>query len=71
MTDIPSFSYEQIPSSTKNERYQQSTLATNASWAVNWFLFFVKLYVFALSSSKAVAAALVDSAGNSILYSGI
>jgi divalent metal cation (Fe/Co/Zn/Cd) transporter len=41
---------------------QKAKLATTASWAVNWFLFFVKLIVAILSSSKAVLAALVDSA---------
>jgi hypothetical protein len=55
-------------SSSKNERYEQSTLATNASWAVNWFLFFIKLYAFVISSSKAIAAALVDSAGKLVLH---
>ena len=63
-----SFDYEEIATTaspvTKNERYNQSASATNASWAVNWFLLFVKLYAFVASSSKAIAAALVDSAGN-------
>ena len=37
-------------------------MASQLSWAVNWFLIVVKLVVFVLSSSKAVLAALVDSA---------
>ena len=37
-------------------------LASQLSWAVNWFLIAVKLVVFVMSSSKAVLAALVDSA---------
>lgn len=36
--------------------------ANRASWVVNWFLLGAKAYVFAISSSKAVLAALVDSA---------
>lgn len=36
--------------------------AVNASWAVNWFLLFGKAVVVALSNSKAMTAALVDSA---------
>jgi divalent metal cation (Fe/Co/Zn/Cd) transporter len=40
----------------------KAKFATTASWIVNWFLFFVKLVVAILSSSKAVLAALVDSA---------
>lgn len=39
-----------------------------ASWAVNWLLLFVKLYVVIISNSKAVVAALMDSAGVSILF---
>jgi len=35
--------------------------ATSASWAVNWFLLFVKIYIVAVSGSKSVLAALVDS----------
>lgn len=57
--------YEEIPTSavgSKNDRYDLGSMATRASWVVNWFLFFVKLYVFLLSTSKAIAAALVDSA---------
>jgi hypothetical protein len=77
LVDNSPFAYEQIPSTvvssgcSKNERYEQCSVATNASWAVNWFLFVIKLYVFILSSSKAIAAALVDSAGNGtkLLYS--
>ena len=33
-----------------------------ASWIVNWFLLAAKIFVVAESSSKAVAAALADSA---------
>ena len=36
-------------------------IAVNASWAVNWFLLGAKVYAVAVSSSKAVTAALVDS----------
>ena len=36
--------------------------AVNASWLVNWFLLFVKLYLFIVSQSKAALAALADSA---------
>lgn len=36
--------------------------AVNASWAVNWFLLGAKLYATIVSSSKAVLAALADSA---------
>jgi hypothetical protein len=37
-------------------------LAINASWAVNWFLLGAKLFAVIVSSSKAVTAALADSA---------
>lgn len=46
-----------------HHRFNQQALATRASWIVNWLLFFVKLFVTILSSSKAVTAALIDSAG--------
>lgn len=36
--------------------------AVNASWAVNWLLLFGKAVVVGLSNSKAMTAALVDSA---------
>lgn len=39
-----------------------SRIAINASWAVNWFLLVAKLIAVILSSSKAVTAALADSA---------
>lgn len=35
--------------------------AVNASWVVNWFLLVIKFIAVALSNSKAVMAALVDS----------
>lgn len=35
--------------------------ATRASYAVNWFLLFAKLYCAIVSSSKAVTASLIDS----------
>ena len=38
-------------------------VAVTASWIVNWFLLVAKIVVFALSHSKAVLAALADSAG--------
>lgn len=38
------------------------SLAVNTSWAVNWFLLGAKAYLYFISSSKAVLAALVDSA---------
>ena len=38
-------------------------VAVTASWIVNWFLLVAKIVVFALSRSKAVLAALADSAG--------
>ena len=39
-----------------------SRLAVNASWLVNWFLLAAKLFAVITSSSKAVTAALADSA---------
>mmetsp|Transcript_25344 Transcript_25344/g.37371 ORF Transcript_25344/g.37371 Transcript_25344/m.37371 type:complete len:370 (+) Transcript_25344:105-1214(+) len=54
--------YEPIEPQESVSRYDSVVIATQASWVVNWFLFFVKLYVFVFSYSKAVAAALVDSA---------
>jgi cation diffusion facilitator family transporter len=39
-----------------------SSFATSASWVVNWFLLIAKLIAVILTSSKAVAAALADSA---------
>jgi divalent metal cation (Fe/Co/Zn/Cd) transporter len=36
--------------------------ASIASWIVNWFLFGVKFFIVIASASKAVAAALADSA---------
>jgi hypothetical protein len=45
-------------------RYASSQrVAVTASWIVNWFLLLAKIVVFALSHSKAVLAALADSAG--------
>ena len=38
-------------------------LASISSWIVNWFLLFIKIYVVIHSGSKAVTAALADSAG--------
>ena len=56
--------YEPIDSEESSlSRMDQLALATNASWAVNWALFIVKFGVTILSSSKAVTAALIDSAG--------
>ncbi len=43
-----------------NNKYYE--FAVNASWAVNWFLLGAKLYAAIASSSKAVLAALADSA---------
>jgi divalent metal cation (Fe/Co/Zn/Cd) transporter len=48
--------------STLEDSAKFATFATSASWGVNWFLFIVKIIVVILSSSKAVVAALVDSA---------
>lgn len=46
-----------------NEEHERSlTLAVNASWAVNWFLLIAKGITYVMSASKAVLAALVDSA---------
>lgn len=45
-----------------SDRNGYITFAVNASWAVNWFLLIAKGIVFVMSSSKAVLAALVDSA---------
>lgn len=39
-----------------------ASFASLASWAVNWFLLVVKAYVVVISNSKAVTAALTDSA---------
>jgi len=36
--------------------------ATTASWIVNWFLLFAKIYCVIATSSKAVSASLADSA---------
>lgn len=36
--------------------------ATTASWLVNWFLLFAKVYIVIVTASKSVLAALVDSA---------
>lgn len=44
----------------ETERYV--TMAVNASWLVNWFLLFSKGFIYFISFSKAVLAALVDSA---------
>ncbi len=43
-----------------NSKYAQ--FAVNASWAVNWFLLGAKIYCTITTSSKAVTAALADSA---------
>jgi hypothetical protein len=37
--------------------------AFQLSWVVNWLLFALKVYAFAVSSSKAVLASMADSAG--------
>ena len=56
--------YERIEDGeSRDVRYRRVELATTASWIVNWLLLFVKAYVFWYSWSKAVVAALVDSAG--------
>jgi cation diffusion facilitator family transporter len=39
-----------------------ASFATTASWIVNWLLLFIKIVALIISSSKAVAAALADSA---------
>lgn len=49
-----------VDSNEEHDRYL--TLAVNASWAVNWFLLIAKGITYAMSASKAVLAALVDSA---------
>lgn len=46
--------------SADNSKYAQ--FATTASWAVNWFLLGAKIYCTIATSSKAVTAALADSA---------
>jgi divalent metal cation (Fe/Co/Zn/Cd) transporter len=46
----------------KASKSESLAWAINASWAVNWFLLFGKAIVVALSNSKAMTAALVDSA---------
>jgi hypothetical protein len=45
-----------------DEHERSLSLAVNASWAVNWFLLIAKGITYAMSASKAVLAALVDSA---------
>jgi hypothetical protein len=44
------------------DKSQSLAWAVNASWAVNWFLLVGKAIVVILSNSKAMTAALVDSA---------
>lgn len=46
----------------KPNTFSMMKLMTMASWIVNWFLLIVKIVVVILSSSKAVTAALADSA---------
>ena len=56
--------YEPIDTQAQaRQRASQQALATRASWAVNWLLLVVKLIITIVSSSKAVTAALIDSAG--------
>eukprot|EP01040_Poterioochromonas_malhamensis_P017464 gene17464-20075_t len=50
------------PIDSNDEHERSLSLAVNASWAVNWFLLIAKGITYALSASKAVLAALVDSA---------
>lgn len=51
------------PEAEANEEHAKYiSLAVNASWAVNWFLLITKAMTYFMSSSKAVLAALVDSA---------
>ncbi|RYG96820.1 hypothetical protein EON65_53840 [archaeon] len=45
-----------------NNKEQSLAWAVNASWVVNWFLLLGKAVVVVLSNSKAMTAALVDSA---------
>lgn len=45
-----------------NNKEQSLAWAVRASWAVNWFLLIGKAVVVVLSNSKAMTAALVDSA---------
>lgn len=52
---------EMFNSLESTNHHQNYVFATNASWAVNWFLLGVKIYAVAISSSKAVTAAMVDS----------
>jgi hypothetical protein len=40
--------------------YSRFRFANNASWAVNWFLLITKAYCVIISSSKAIAASLVN-----------
>ena len=46
----------------KNDNEKFAKFATLASWAVNWFLLISKIICFIISDSKAVLAALADSA---------
>ena len=45
------------------DRSYHISLAFKLSWAVNWLLLALKVYAFAVSSSKAVLASMADSAG--------
>jgi len=48
---------------TNQANLRKAKIANSSSWFVNWFLLFAKIFVVIVSSSKAVTAALADSAG--------
>jgi len=50
------------PEITEIENTGSYKFAVNASWVVNWILLIIKIVAVILSNSKAVTAALVDSA---------
>ncbi len=56
-SDLQTENNENAPSTNFSYKF-----AINASWAVNWLLLFIKLIAVIMSNSKAVTAALVDSA---------
>ena len=53
---------DRSPPSLFSDNTAIAKFATTASWLVNWFLLLVKIYIAVTSSSKAILAALVDSA---------
>lgn len=62
MTVLDSLTSKNSEEFNSSDHSRLSQLAVNASWLVNWFLLAAKAYAVIVSSSKAVTAALADSA---------